>query len=512
LFDTGGSTNSFKPFLTTLVAPFAVAAYLYVNLFLLPNTPILLGGDQAYFWADAQRMLFGELPYRDLFQFTPPGTDFLYLGLFTGFGPRIWVTNALVFVLGMALCWICFSLSQQIMSRCTAFLSTFLFLTLIYGKLLNATHHWFSILLILLAVRVAMQGQELSPPRLAAVGALLGVAAFFTHTHALVALLGCAVMLTWQQRRAAKPLRHLAGRLMILGSMFALACLFLELSLLFKLGIKELYYYQVTFVLRYMVHQPEGGFLGWPNQLRFGRSLALLPYSVVYALVFVTYPWSIWKCWTRRNDEDRQLWNRVAWISVVGSVLASEVLFSLNWLRLFVVSMPAVILACFWLERARGIQWAFLRKLDWTAVIILISVHTYAGQHRSYVVTDLPVGHVALPPTTYEKLDWLRRATRPGDYFSQAFVPAMYLPLSLRSPVYAEGLSRLPQTRPEFVARAIRELAGKPTRYVLWSHYLDHSRENHAQLDPIGPFLIYLHDHYRRAWTFSDGDEVWARQ
>jgi hypothetical protein len=51
------------------------AAYLYVNLFVLPNTPYLLGGDQTYFWVDAQRMLSGERPYRDFFQFTPPGTD-----------------------------------------------------------------------------------------------------------------------------------------------------------------------------------------------------------------------------------------------------------------------------------------------------------------------------------------------------------------------------------------------------------------------------------------------------
>jgi hypothetical protein len=95
---------------------FGAASFLYVNLFLLPNTPYLLGGDQAYFWADAQRMLFGERPYQDFFQFTPPGTDLFYFVLFKVFGPRIWVTNMVVMVLGVALCWACFSISRQIMA------------------------------------------------------------------------------------------------------------------------------------------------------------------------------------------------------------------------------------------------------------------------------------------------------------------------------------------------------------------------------------------------------------
>jgi hypothetical protein len=504
------STSYLRTLAIALAAPFAILVYLYANLFVLPATPILLGGDQVYFWMDAQRMMFGEVPYRDFFQFTPPGTDFLYLGLFSAFGPCIWVTNALVFVLGMALCWVCFSVSRQIMSRTTALLCTFLFLTLIYGKLLNATHHWFSVLLILLAVRVGMQRS--TPPRLAAMGALLGVGAFLTHTHAVAALIGCAVLLGWQQWREAKPARDFAGRLLILGSVFALAWLLCELPLIFKVGLKELWYYQVTFVLHYMVHQPEGGFLGWPEELRLGRSRELLPYFVVYALVFVTYPWSLWKCRKGRNDEDRQVWDRVAMLSLVGSALGAEVMFNLNWLRLFVVSMPAIILACFWLERAQGRQWSYLEKLAWGAVIVLACAHTYSRQLRPHIVTDLPGGHVAVSPATYEKLDWLRRSTQPGEYLFEALVPSSYLPLGVRSPVFAEGMSRRPQTRPEFVERAIRELEGKPAHYVLWSRYLDQLQESEAKVDPIGPFLIYLHDHYRRAWTFSDGDEVWERK
>jgi len=80
-----------------------VAAYLYLNLFLLPGTPILLNGDQVYFWMDGQRILTGDLPYRDFFQFTAPGTDFFYWAVFRIFGARIWVLNGIVLLLGIAL-------------------------------------------------------------------------------------------------------------------------------------------------------------------------------------------------------------------------------------------------------------------------------------------------------------------------------------------------------------------------------------------------------------------------
>jgi hypothetical protein len=66
------------------------SGYLYLNLFPLPNLPIWLSGDQTFFWMNGQRMLHGERPYLDFFQFTPPGADIFYFALFKAFGPRIW--------------------------------------------------------------------------------------------------------------------------------------------------------------------------------------------------------------------------------------------------------------------------------------------------------------------------------------------------------------------------------------------------------------------------------------
>jgi len=330
----------------------AVSAYLYATLFVLPNTPILRGGDQTYFWTDGQRMLFGERPYQDFFQFTPPGTDVFFFGLFKWFGPRIWVTNMAIVVLGAALCWVCFAIARQIMSLWSALLATLLFLTLVYAKLLNATHHWFSMLLILCAVRVAMGGTHSA--RLAIVGLLLGAAAFFTHTHALAALLASALFLVWQLGNHAT-------------------------------------------------------------------------------------------------------------------------------------------------------------RLIWTGVVCLGILTVWSNRHRQWVVADLPAGSTALSPVAYEKWTWVSQHTRPGDFFFQPPWPSVYLPLALRSPVFAEGLGEGDETRPEFVDRTIHQLEAKQVRFVLWSPHLEIQGPDNLQ-DHLQPFRAYLHDRYARVRTFSDQDEIWQRK
>src|ERR1700753_179881 len=71
----------------------------------------------------------------------------------------------------------CASVSRQFMKGPQAALTTGLFLVLIYGKALNATHHWFAVLLVLLAVRINMP--RVPRTSIALSGALLGLATFF---------------------------------------------------------------------------------------------------------------------------------------------------------------------------------------------------------------------------------------------------------------------------------------------------------------------------------------------
>ena len=46
--------------------------FLYLDIFVLPATPIRFSGDHWTYLQNGARMLRGELIYRDFFQFTPP--------------------------------------------------------------------------------------------------------------------------------------------------------------------------------------------------------------------------------------------------------------------------------------------------------------------------------------------------------------------------------------------------------------------------------------------------------
>jgi hypothetical protein len=266
---------------TVILLLIAAAAYLYLNLFAFPRTPFLLGGDQAYFWMDGQRMLYGDQPYRDFFQFTPPGTDLVYFLLFKLFGPYIWVTNVAVLALGVALTWICYEIASEIMEWRLALLAASLFLTFIYGKALNGTHHWFSVLAVMGAVRVA---QRFTTPRWTFLaGALLGLASFFTQTRGVIAMLAIATFLLGKRYRAKETWGDVARGDVSLFAGFAVASLALNARFIAMVGAKTLWYDQITYVRRFMVHGLISQFMGLPEPLSWATLPRLAPYLFVYA-------------------------------------------------------------------------------------------------------------------------------------------------------------------------------------------------------------------------------------
>ncbi len=150
-------------------------------------------------------MLHGERVYRDFFQFTPPGLDLFYAALFSIFGPSIWVMNLAALLLGVALCWLCFLLARQLMEQDLALIVSLLFVVLIFGARLDATHHWFSLLAAMTAVKVVMPAG--TPTRIAAAGALLGIASFFTQTVGVAIVLALLLTLAWEHSFDMQPWR-----------------------------------------------------------------------------------------------------------------------------------------------------------------------------------------------------------------------------------------------------------------------------------------------------------------
>ena len=204
-FEEPGSAPSFRKLdgYRALVTVVSSAIYLYLNLFTLTGTPFLLDGDQVYFWTYALRVLHGERIYQDFFTMHPPGASLFYAALFALFGARIWVTNFVALALGVALCWLGFRIANTFMEGEAALSATAMFLVAVYGKLLNGTHHWFSVLAVLGAVALVLSGSEMR--RIAGAGVLLGVASFFTRRVARLHCLGFAYFCCGMDVGTASP-------------------------------------------------------------------------------------------------------------------------------------------------------------------------------------------------------------------------------------------------------------------------------------------------------------------
>jgi len=439
--------------------------YLYANLFALPGTPFLLGGDQALFWTNAQRLLHGELIYRDFLEFTPPGTDLIYFGAFRMLGPWIGVPNIVVLLLGVGLTWLCFRVARSLLNPAQAALAAALFLVLDYGKMLNGTHHWFSMAAVMGAVAVLQGPRTLG--RSAVAGALLGVATFFTQTKGPVAALGIGAFLIWEHRARHLPLLLLA----MITAWAALSSYFIA-----SVGLGQLWYFQVTYVLHYVAHTA-AAVPDWMTT-RFGIEFlaVLIAVPIVYALA---------------------LWQRIDLLTCVGVALFLEVACSPNWVRLYCVVMPAIILLV-WLSS----RWRHAPAVMWTALVCIAAWQTGSRHHHQSVIADLPAGMTDLDRGIFASGKSAKADFGPGEPLFEARWVDVYLPLEAHNPLFTDMLEGGHEFRREFIDRSLAQLQARPVHYVIWSPHLE----------SFAKFHEYLAQHYAPVVTFPDQDQVWERK
>jgi hypothetical protein len=496
------------PSVHTAFVLLGTALFLYCNLFVFRGIPVLQGDDQVFFWLDAQRMLHGERPYIDFFQYTAPGTDLLFLAVFKLFGPRVWVLNATVLALGTALCGICFQIANQVLERREALLATLLYLVLIFSKALNATHHWFSVLTIMCAVVILMR--QTTRPRIVLSGMLLGMAAFFTQTHGAAAAFGVSAFLAYEQIYTRKNWRTLLVNPALLLFAFALSVLALNAPFIAS-GGRQLWYEQVVFVRRYALRLWDIENLGLPASPTWHTLPLVAQQVLVYLLLPVVYTRSLLR--SRYKPDDPSPWKdrKPLLLSLVGIALVLEVAISPNWLRIYAVSMPGIILLIWFIQKPGHLRRYLIAVLS-CGIALLALRQVWSRNHQPYVVCELPAGRAAMLPQTCEELLWIARHTKPGDFFFQAEWPGMYVPLALRNPLYLDAVGTNQQTRPEDIAVAIRQLEERKVRYVLWSKRLDNPDASRNTANPLVPLKAYLLSRYDLVENFPGEGELWQRK
>jgi hypothetical protein len=483
---------------------FIIAAlYLCANLFASPNIPIFLEGDQTFFWVYAQRILHGERIYQDFFQFTPPGADLLYYVLFRIFGIHLWVTNLAVLCLGLALSYLCFDLASRFMKHGMALLTSVIFLVLIYGSSLDATHHWFSILASLSAIRILMSARTF--PRIAGAGALLGLAMFFTQTNGVAASAAVLLALVVEDISIQDAWKLKMNRIAVLMAAISMTWCVLISHWIAIIGWRKLWYFEITYPVNfirsnYLIPKLSGSLSDGAQRL------------LVYASILLAYPGTLWYCWHRRRNLTGQEKIQATLLTLTGLFLFLGVITKVSWIRLYIVSMPAIVV-CMWAVAHTKKVRPFIVSVLWILIAILATRQTMSRHRHANTIVDLPAGTTALSELWAEKFVWITEHTHPGDLFLEAQRINAYLPLQLHSPIFADGLLSTEVTRPEYVELAVRQVEQKRVHYILWSPQLSATvKGNSEDQNNLGPFRSYLSTHYTRVHIFSNEDEIWERR
>ncbi len=484
------------------VSPKAVCAlagvvlFLALRAFVLPGVPVLFGGDQGFFWMYGERMLRGDLPYRDFFQFTPPGADLVHLAAFALFGARIGVTSALIVVAGALLSFVVFAIARTMMTEGAALVATGLFAVFDFGESLSTTHHTWSELFVLSGVLAV--GDARSRARALASGALLALAAFCTQTHGVAALLGLASFLFLRGRRAqlAPLFLGFVATLALAGSYFVV-----------RVGPGLLFADLALYVVRFVGHGESWWELGLPEALGWRSLPVLAPYLAVYATIPVAMALLSreWLGGRLRDDQGE----RALLLASVGGAMLLAALPSLTWVRVFAVASPWIVLLLCCVDRAGLARSAILGSLGVGLLCVAGALVRSTYRHHAAVVV-LPGGAAATDASTAAKLSWLAAREPAGASLFVVDRPSLYLPLGLRPPITLDGAVPSLQTTVEHAEQATRELSERDVRAVLWHTVLD----ERADADPAGGVSLlrtYVRERYALTRRWDDGDELWER-
>jgi len=487
---------------------------LYLNAFILPHTPIYQGDTSPIYLLEATKILEGQVIYRDFFQFTLPGTQVFYLLLFKLFGIRAWIPSALWVVLGIGLAWTCVVISKQVLSGASVYLPSLLFLGMAFFTEPDPTHHWFSTLACMVAIAVLMPKR--SPSRLAAAGALCGLATLFTQSRGIVAIAGFAAFLLWEYRTKKQGWGWLVKAGMYLVMPFLATTLPLLAYLAWKVGPSLFINCTVVFLMKYWSKW------FWGTIYVYGADLPILPlwleapalllWIFIHLLLPFVYIWFIVQYRRQAMAHPEESWDRAMLIGIVGFLLFLGVASSPIWFRLISVAPPALIL-CVWLIKSPAQLPHTLTRLAWACGLLALlgqSVMVQTGW-KGYI--DSPTGRAALlDPDHYEKYRWLLAHTHPGDFFFQADDCDEYFLLGLRNPAKVSFVTDSIYTRPEQVQNAIEMIEKHRVQWVMWSAWLDVPRSPGADGSSESPLRAYLRAHYHPVKGFDDQyEEAWER-
>ena len=480
--------------------------FLYLRTFLLPGTPLVARGDQMIFYQHADHILQGQVAFRDYFATVLPGTDLLYAAILAIFGTHAWVPQAVVIALGFAIAWTTLWICSKILRTPVVFLPAVLFLVLDYDSAPDATHHWYSTLLVMLAAGVLLD--RITRLRLVFAGALCGIATIFTQTRGVLGLAALCVYIVFISRNRLRSI-EVAKQLALVVLSFAAVVGSILAYYMYHAGISSLTYALLYFAVKYVptfpVYTWRAYFIQIPPHQTLGDLPRVIPYFFTHILVPFIYIASLIRLARVRDSLERRQWNNVFLITLAGIAIFAAVATGPTYHRLCMAAPPAIIVCVWMFSGATRLD----RAVRFTLWIIGIGSLLYLPLHRQLhyrASLDLPAGRTAFDDAgTYEENKWFAQVTRPGQsFFTES---QLSFSLRLRNPTPLDHLTPYEFTRPEQVDAVVRALADHQTP---WIYLYPEIYEPHAIGDNLAPFRDYLRANYHLVKVYPFG-QFWQR-
>ncbi len=131
-----------------------VVSLLYLSLFRRFSVMDL---DEGIILQAAERILHGQVPYRDFFMFYTPGSAYLVAALFKVFGDSFAVARSSIAVAGAVCTAITYVLSRRVCSRNIALLAAALSMLNSFAYRFLVLHNWYGTLFASLAIYAALR-------------------------------------------------------------------------------------------------------------------------------------------------------------------------------------------------------------------------------------------------------------------------------------------------------------------------------------------------------------------
>jgi hypothetical protein len=117
--------------------------------------------DEGFILTPAERILRGQVPYRDFFSELAPGSFYLHAALFRLFGTDLAFVRDTVWLLGIILTWLLYRLSRKVLDGPASLLPPLIMASVGYGSFYWVSHHWWGVLFFMLMLLcLAQRGGE----------------------------------------------------------------------------------------------------------------------------------------------------------------------------------------------------------------------------------------------------------------------------------------------------------------------------------------------------------------